>query len=74
MPRLLYIRGDTLADTVPGNTRSRPVFDGRDIVMGKITWDRYIPFIKNLAAGSFYAPEEVSISICLGIILPPRIQ
>jgi hypothetical protein len=53
MPRLLYISGDTLANTVPGNTRSRPVFDGRDIVMGEITWDSYIPFIKNLAAVSF---------------------
>jgi hypothetical protein len=31
-------------------------------VRGKITWDRYIPFIKNLAPGSFYASEEVSIS------------
>jgi hypothetical protein len=53
MARLLYIRGDALTDAVPGNTRSRPVLNGRDMVMGQITGDSDIPFIKNLAAGSF---------------------
>jgi hypothetical protein len=44
------------------------------MVMGQVTRDRDIPFIDDLAASSFYAPEEVNVPICLGIILAPRNQ
>jgi len=74
VPGLLQVRRDALADTVPGDTWSKPVPDRRDRVMGKIARDRDVPVVERLASDGLQPRQQLNIAIGLSVVFTAGVQ
>jgi hypothetical protein len=74
MPGLLQDRPDTLADTLPGDSRSRPAPDRRDRVMRQIAGDRDVPVVERRAAGGLQPLHQLSVAVGLSVVFGAGVQ
>src|SRR5688572_25986494 len=71
--RLREIRGDALADAVPGDARTRPAPDRWDRVVRQVARNRHVTVVDGAAAGALQTRDEAGVAVGLRVVLAARI-
>ena len=69
LARLLEDRRDAIANTFPGNARSRPTADGRNGMVREVTGDGDVTIVGDFATGSLETRGKFGVAIRLRVIL-----
>src|ERR1700721_56957 len=68
LARLLEDRRDAIANTFPGNARSRPTADGRNGMVREVTGDGDVTIVGDFATGSLETRGKFGVAIRLRVI------
>jgi len=74
LARLLEDRRDAIANTFPGDARTRPTADGWNGMVREVTGDGDVTIVGDFAAGGLEARSESGVAISLRVVLVAGIK